>query len=57
MVEQDRYCIDVLTHIAAVTKALQQAGLGLFNDQMRHCVTDAVNPSPEQSNEKLAEVN
>ena len=57
MVEQDRYCIDVLTQIAAVTKALQQVGLGLLDDHMRHCVTDAVHASPEQGDEKLAEVN
>ena len=57
MVEQDRYCIDVLTQIAAVTKALQQVALGLLDDHMRHCVTDAVHASPEQGNDKLAEVN
>jgi DNA-binding FrmR family transcriptional regulator len=57
MVEQDRYCIDVLTQIAAVTKALQQVGLGLPDDHMRHCVTDAMHASPERGNEKLAEVN
>ena len=57
MVEQDRYCIDVLTQIAAVTKALQQVALGLLDDHMRHCVTDAVHASPGQANEKLTEVN
>ena len=57
MVEQDRYCIDVLTQIAAVTKALQQVALGLLDDHMRHCLTDAVHASPEQGNEKLTEVN
>lgn len=57
MVDEDRYCIDVLTQIAAATKALQQVGLGLLDDHLRHCVTDAVHASPEQGNEKLAEVN
>jgi len=57
MVEEDRYCIDVLTQIAAATKALQQAALGLLDDHMRHCVTDAVQSSPDQADEKLTEVN
>jgi DNA-binding FrmR family transcriptional regulator len=57
MVEQDRYCIDVLTQIAAVTKALQQVALGLLDDHMRHCVTDAMHASPEEGNDKLTEVN
>ena len=57
MVQEDRYCIDVLTQIAAVSKALQQVALGLLDDHMRHCVTDAVQASPEQGNAKLTEVN
>lgn len=57
MVEEDRYCIDVLTQIAAATKALQQVALGLLDDHVRHCVTDAVHLSAEQGDEKLAEVN
>jgi DNA-binding FrmR family transcriptional regulator len=57
MVEEDRYCIDVLTQIAAATKALQQVALGLLDDHMRHCVRDAVHASPEQGDEKLTEVN
>lgn len=57
MVEEDRYCIEVLTQIAAVTKALQQVALGLLDDHMRHCVTDAVQSSPDQADEKLTEVN
>ena len=57
MVDEDRYCIDVLTQIAAVTKALQQVGLGLLDDHMRHCVTHAVHASPEEGNAKLTEVN
>ena len=57
MVEEDRYCIDVLTQIAAATKALQQVALGLLDDHMRHCVTDAVQSSAEHADEKLTEVN
>jgi DNA-binding FrmR family transcriptional regulator len=42
MVESDRYCIDVLTQISAVTKAFQSVAVGLLDDHLRHCVTDAV---------------
>jgi len=56
MVEEDRYCIDVLTQIAAATKALQQVALGLLDDHIRHCVTDAVRSSTYQADEKLTEV-
>jgi CsoR family transcriptional regulator, copper-sensing transcriptional repressor len=57
MVEEDRYCIEVLTQIAAATKALQQVALGLLDDHMRHCVTEAVRSSADQADEKLTEVN
>lgn len=56
MVEEDRYCIDVLVQIAAATKALQQVALGVLDDHMQHCVTDAVHSSPQEAEEKLAEV-
>ncbi|MBN9325638.1 MAG: metal-sensitive transcriptional regulator, partial [Cellulomonas sp.] len=38
MVDEDTYCIDVLTQIAAVNKALQAVGLGLLEDHLDHCV-------------------
>lgn len=57
MVEQDRYCIEVLTQIAAATKALQQVALGLLDDHLRHCVTDAVRTSGAEADAKLREVN
>ena len=57
MVEQDRYCIEVLTQIAAATKALQQVALGLLDDHMRHCVTDAVRAAGTEADAKLREVN
>jgi DNA-binding FrmR family transcriptional regulator len=40
MVEDDRYCVDVLTQVAAATRALQQVALGLLDDHVRHCVMD-----------------
>ncbi len=42
MVEQDTYCIDVLTQVSATTKALQAVALGLLDDHLGHCVRDAV---------------
>jgi CsoR family transcriptional regulator, copper-sensing transcriptional repressor len=41
MVEEDRYCIDVLTQIAAVQAALDKVALGLLDDHVHHCVIDA----------------
>ena len=41
MIDEDQYCIDVLTQIASVTKALQSVGLGLLDEHMRHCVMEA----------------
>jgi DNA-binding FrmR family transcriptional regulator len=42
MVEDDTYCIDVLTQVSAATKALQAVALGLLDDHLAHCVRDAV---------------
>ena len=55
MVEEDRYCIDVLTQISAATKALQSVAVGLFDDHLRHCVADAVAAGGPDANPKLAE--
>jgi DNA-binding FrmR family transcriptional regulator len=41
MIDEDQYCIDVLTQIASVTKALQSVGLGLLDAHLRHCVVEA----------------
>ncbi|CAM4071217.1 metal-sensitive transcriptional regulator [Helcobacillus massiliensis] len=57
MVDEDTYCIDVLTQIAATTKALESVSLALVEDHMHHCVHDAV--ASEDSaviEEKLDEV-
>ncbi|NUT92939.1 MAG: metal-sensitive transcriptional regulator, partial [Saccharothrix sp.] len=42
MVENDEYCIDVLTQISAATKALQAVSLGLLDEHLKHCVAEAV---------------
>jgi DNA-binding FrmR family transcriptional regulator len=42
MIEEDTYCIDVLTQVSAVTKALQSVAVGLLDEHVRHCVRNAV---------------
>ncbi|MFI2367338.1 metal-sensitive transcriptional regulator [Streptomyces sp. NPDC018833] len=46
MVDDEHYCIDVLTQIGAVTRALQEIGLGLSGDHVRHCVTQTARSDP-----------
>ena len=41
IVEEDRYCIDILTQISAIQSALESVALGLLKDHIRHCVLDA----------------
>jgi DNA-binding FrmR family transcriptional regulator len=41
MVEDEKYCIDILTQVSAMTKALQSVALGLLDDHLSHCVVDA----------------
>jgi DNA-binding FrmR family transcriptional regulator len=56
MIEADRYCLDVLTQIAAVIRALQQVALGLLDDHIRHCLLTAVHADPAQATAKLDEL-
>ena len=42
MVEEEQYCIDILTQVSAMTKALQAVALGLLEEHLAHCVRDAV---------------
>jgi DNA-binding FrmR family transcriptional regulator len=55
MISEDEYCIDILTQIASVSKALQGVGLGLLDEHLRHCVADAVRGSEEEGDEKVHE--
>ena len=54
MVEDDTYCIDILTQVSAATKALQSVALGLLDDHLAHCVKDAVAAGTD-ADEKLSE--
>jgi DNA-binding FrmR family transcriptional regulator len=55
MVEEDEYCIDILTQISAVTRALQGVALGLLEDHVHHCVADALASGSSDAEEKVAE--
>ncbi|WEV77013.1 metal-sensitive transcriptional regulator [Janibacter cremeus] len=55
MVEDDTYCIDILTQVSAATKALQAVSLGLLEDHVGHCIVDAARESDEAAAEKVTE--
>ena len=55
MIEEDAYCIDILTQVSAVTKALEAVALSLLDEHLRHCVADAVTAGGEEADAKLAE--
>jgi DNA-binding FrmR family transcriptional regulator len=55
MVENDEYCIDVLTQISAATKALQAVSLGLLDEHLKHCVAEAVAEGGETADAKVRE--
>lgn len=55
MIDDDKYCIDVLTQIASVTKALQGVGLGLLDEHLHHCVMAAAQESAGAGDAKLDE--
>ncbi len=55
MVEEDVYCIDILTQISAATRALQAVAISLLEDHLGHCVADAVKRGGSERDEKLRE--
>ena len=55
MVDEDAYCIDVLTQVAAVTKALQAVSLGLVEDHLGHCVVEAARAGDAEGEAKVRE--
>ncbi|ETK35399.1 metal-sensitive transcriptional regulator [Microbispora corallina] len=55
MVDEDAYCIDVLTQVSAATRALQAVALGLLEDHISHCVAEAVAGGGPQAEEKVKE--
>jgi CsoR family transcriptional regulator, copper-sensing transcriptional repressor len=55
MVEEDAYCIDVLTQVSAATRALQSVAVGLLDEHLRHCVTDAVTAGGDEAERLVTE--
>jgi len=57
MVDEDSYCIDVLTQISAIDKALRAVSLMLLGDHLEHCVADAISTGSSDAKTKVAEAN
>ncbi|WP_109507752.1 metal-sensitive transcriptional regulator [Nocardioides speluncae] len=55
MVEEEKYCIDILTQVSAMTKALQAVSLGLLEEHINHCVVDAARTGDREAQEKVKE--
>jgi DNA-binding FrmR family transcriptional regulator len=55
MVEQDKYCIDILTQVSAATSALESVALGLLEEHLGHCVAQAIAEGGETAQEKIRE--
>ncbi len=55
MVDEEQYCIDILTQISALTKALEGVALGLLDDHLKHCVLDAAQAGGATAEDKIAE--
>ena len=55
MVDEESYCIDILTQVSAATKALESVALSLLDQHLHHCVTDAARNGGPEADEKLAE--
>ncbi len=53
MVDDDTYCIDVLTQVSAATKALQSVAVRLLDDHLRHCVADAVQSADPDAADRI----
>ena len=55
MVEDESYCIDILTQVSAATKALQSVALGLLDEHLAHCVVDAAKVGGPEADAKVKE--
>jgi DNA-binding FrmR family transcriptional regulator len=55
MIDDEKYCIDILTQISAVNSALQSVALGLLDEHLNHCVSHAVAEGGAEAETKLAE--
>jgi DNA-binding FrmR family transcriptional regulator len=57
MVEEDKYCIDIITQVSAATKALETVALSLLGDHLTHCVAQASAEGGAVADEKIREAN
>ena len=57
MVDEDKYCIDILTQVSAATKALETVALSLLGDHLNHCVAEASAQGGPVAAEKIREAN
>ncbi|HCJ48272.1 MAG TPA: transcriptional regulator [Microbacterium sp.] len=57
MVDEDKYCIDILTQVSAATKALETVALSLLGDHLSHCVAEASAQGGPVAAEKIREAN
>jgi CsoR family transcriptional regulator, copper-sensing transcriptional repressor len=55
MIDEDKYCIDILTQVSAATKALQSVALGLLEEHLSHCVAQAVAEGGDDAADKVRE--
>ena len=55
MIDEEQYCIDILTQISALTSALQGVAVGLLDEHLKHCVADAVRAGGDVAEAKLDE--
>ncbi|MEJ5867393.1 metal-sensitive transcriptional regulator [Pseudokineococcus sp. 5B2Z-1] len=55
MVDEETYCIDILTQVSAMTRALQNVALGLVEEHLAHCVADAVSTGGPEADAKVRE--
>jgi DNA-binding FrmR family transcriptional regulator len=55
MIEEDKYCIDILTQVSAVTRALQSVAIGLLDEHLGHCVTQAIAEGGDAASAKVRE--
>lgn len=55
IIDEEQYCIDILTQISALTSALRNVGLGLLDDHLKHCVMDAAQLGGEDAEAKIKE--
>ena len=55
MIDEDTYCIDILTQVSAVTKALQSVAVGLLDQHVRHCVSNAATDDPDNADQMVTE--